>query len=424
MTNPQLKLEHLLLPSIPEVTHHIVEHSCSKLLFSFLSLSEFICSQNTIEEPRKIAINKSVDYIRGSRHEVILKMLSSPIFRGWYSKFGKIEDFSIKSSLLEALINSWDNHIYSFHYSDNFESSFAVTNGVCHSWDPILTFQIPGHKFLVIKKQNQHFQVRDENTRMLASFLYDPRTFSTVIESIDHDHLEIKCNRNFLSNSTIAIRNDIPSLCLRLSGLLERETAIAEDLDFSHDSYNPCFDEREFITASKLIEENWLPEYLDFKETLQIVVPRQPPAGWRARGMTVSSYQGAVWILARGILPIFENLLHEHGHVKLRYIQEHTPILDATQPERRYKVAWRTDPRPIVGIYEGVYVHLHMLMGLSLLLENKVKLIPRSSIVQRTKLLRTQIREGIDILEKYAVFTNDGAFFVKWARSMNSEAYV
>jgi HEXXH motif-containing protein len=139
------------------------------------------------------------------------------------------------------------------------------------------------------------------------------------------------------------VRNDIPPLRLKLSGSLERQTAIADELDREGIGYRDDVDLGTFIEAGELIRHVWPEEYRDFQETLQVVVPREVPYGWRARGMTVSSYQGAIWIMARGLLPIFENLIHEHSHVKLRYIEEYLPILAPEQPETRFVVGWRTD---------------------------------------------------------------------------------
>ena len=81
--------------------------------------------------------------------------------------------------------------------------------------------------------------------------------------------------------------------------------------------------------------------------------------------MTVSSYAGAIWLFVDTIVGIVEHMVHEQSHVKLRYVEEACPILAPEQTGERFLVGWRKDPRPIVGIYEGVYVHLRRLGGIA-----------------------------------------------------------
>jgi uncharacterized protein len=56
-----------------------------------------------------------------------------------------------------------------------------------------------------------------------------------------------------------------------------------------------------------------------------------------------------------------EMLLHESAHVKLRQIQLiDSLLLDELNQQMLFRVPWRPDPRPIEGIFEGLFVFLHV----------------------------------------------------------------
>jgi HEXXH motif-containing protein len=122
-------------------------------------------------------------------------------------------------------------------------------------------------------------------------------------------------------------------------------------------------------------------------------------------------------------LQTLESLVHEHSHVKLRYVEEAVPLLQPEQTTARFPVGWRTDPRPVVGIFEGVYVHLHCVMALTRLLEGS-SLAPdmRQGAAGRLNELRTQAREGLALLQAHAQFTAPGKGFLHWAASVLRDA--
>ncbi|CAN5566400.1 hypothetical protein BH10BAC5_BH10BAC5_20080 [soil metagenome] len=422
MLHPKIELKHLLLPSIPEITRNIVESSCTKLLYNLNNLISYILTLSNLKENDKIKITATLENIKQLDNENLFKFLSSPIFRGWYYKFGLVREYTCNDKFFNKQIKFWNNFTNSFYYNEKIDCSFEVINEVCFSWDSLILIKTKKNSSLYIKKCDEVIEIKnDENKKILLSFKINKSDDSYSIITQTDKEVELVLPKLYLKNSKIAVRNDIPTLKLKLSGNLDRENAISNELDFSKENYGTQFSESDFLTASKLIEEYWNPEYLDFKETLQIVIPREVPFGWRARGMTVSAYQGAIWIMAKGLLPVFENLIHEQGHVKLRYIEEFCPILEEGQSEKRFNVAWRSDPRPLIGIYEGVYVHMHMLMGLTILFENKIAEIPQDVLFERVEHLRNEVSAGLEILCKNALFTTQGTYFVEWAKSMLDE---
>jgi HEXXH motif-containing protein len=146
------------------------------------------------------------------------------------------------------------------------------------------------------------------------------------------------------------------------------------------------------------------------------VVPRLPPPGWQMEGFTISSMQGAAWVHPSNALRTLESLVHEHSHVKLRYVEEAVPLLLPVQTGARFAVGWRTDPRPVVGIFEGVYVHLHCVIALARYLQDPhLETAARREAAARLDELRAQAREGLDLLRQHARFTAAGQGFLRWA---------
>ena len=162
----------------------------------------------------------------------------------------------------------------------------------------------------------------------------------------------------------------------------------------------------------------WPEEYKDWRRTMRVVVPRLPPPGWQMEGFTISSMQGAAWIHPSNTLRTLESLVHEHSHVKLRYVEEAVPLLQSVQTDARFPVGWRTDPRPIVGIFEGVYVHLHCVIALVRYLQDTgLDAATRHDAAIRLDELRLQAREGFEILSRHGHFTKAGQGFLRWAES-------
>ncbi|TFW07754.1 hypothetical protein E4K72_08665 [Oxalobacteraceae bacterium OM1] len=222
-----------------------------------------------------------------------------------------------------------------------------------------------------------------------------------------------------LPRSRIIVRNDLPGLRVSLdeSRVPERDSAVRANAVEDRRHAYPAGRFPVLLEAAMALLAAWPEEYEDWRQTLRVVVPRMPPRGWRMEGFTVSSMQGAVWIHPGRFLAVLESLVHEQSHVKLRYVEEAVPLLADQQTDDRFAVGWRTDRRPIVGIYEGVYVHIHCAIAFARCLDLGVLdagLREEASV--RLRDLVAQAREGLQLLRLHARFTPAGQGFLDWAR--------
>ena len=126
--------------------------------------------------------------------------------------------------------------------------------------------------------------------------------------------------------------------------------------------------------------------------------------------------QGAVWINPCDMLTVVESMVHEQSHLKLRYLEDAVPLLEPGQTGQRFAVSWRTDTRPVVGIYEGVYVHIHCAIALARCVEHGVFGVGlRHAATARMRALAAQASDGLAILRANARFTKAGAGYLNWA---------
>lgn len=301
---------------------------------------------------------------------------SSPLFRRWLHACGRALIEGAEPALLQALLSFVANYVIGLGGDDLPPARLALRDGMLETWDCVGS-GAPG------------------------------------------DGNDARAVPPFLPQSRIVVRNDLPGLRVSLdeTRVPERESAVRhQDVDTRQDSY-PQGPFPVLIDAAAALMQAWPQEYEDWQQTLRVVVPRLPPSGWRMEGFTISSMQGAVWINPSEFLMALESLVHEQSHVKLRYLEEMVPLLEPAQTQARFPVGWRTDSRPLVGIYEGVYVHIHCAIALARCLDAAVLDEGyRASASARLAELLQQAREGLEILCAHARFTDAGQGFAVWAR--------
>jgi hypothetical protein len=222
----------------------------------------------------------------------------------------------------------------------------------------------------------------------------------------------------FLPASRIVVRNDLPGLRIELdeTRVPERETSVRQNgVDARADAYpGGCFSV--LADASGMLLNAWPEEYDDWRETMRVVVPRLAPPGWQMGGFTVSAMQGAVWINPCDLLTVLESMVHEQSHLKLRYLEDAIALLEPAQTGQRFAVSWRTDTRPVVGIYEGVYVHIHCAIAFARCLDCGVFAEGlRQAAADRMLELAAQASGGLAILRANARFTKAGEGYLNWA---------
>jgi HEXXH motif-containing protein len=202
------------------------------------------------------------------------------------------------------------------------------------------------------------------------------------------------------------ITNLHPRLKVYLSGTNQREDGTQhEKVDW--DSYPDAWDVDAYLAPYELMATVWPEEFADHLETLKVVVPMNIPKQYEGRSktmsFTVSSHQGAVFLTTSHKPGMLEMLLHEKAHVKLRYVEDIWPLLEAEQTAERFKVPWRPDPRPVIGIFEGIYVFLQVAIGLS-----RCQQMGLHNVKKRATELFSYLEAGLDIIGNHARMTPEG----------------
>lgn len=346
---------------------------------------------------------------------VLYRHLSSPILRGWLAwTCALFQRGPSAESALRLHMNLWNNVRYSFGFGE-FHATMSVLESLCFSWDPRLAFTIPGHQYVDVE--------RKANTVTISS-AHNPGEI--IWRGRIEGPSQIECifakpgirvvDAPLLPSSDIAIRNDLPTLKLALSGTKERDTGVVLGSYESSPAVYPALSAVPYQDAARLLSAAWAEEYADWNLALQVVVPRTATGDRLARGMTVSSHQGAVWIMADGLLPVFESMVHEFSHIKLRYIEDTYPLLTERQTPERFIVGWRSDPRPVEGIYEGIYVSVHIIRAIRRVLDGALPGSEDADLwAERATTLQHQVLEAHSILKAHASLTEHGLVFADWA---------
>lgn len=405
------QLTSWLVPGNAQATESLVRSSGLGRLAEFTQLSTYLAAQPGFEAFGTEAV-ATLDQLDGESPECLFGRLGSPIFRGWLSRFANADQFTPDNEVVREQLTLWNNIRYSLLEPAHYRTTMRVLDGMCVTWDARLAVRVGPRDAVRVEKDGERLIVRSLPGDVLIDALLDGDPASGVAAN--------GCGlvyAPFLPASQIVVRNDLPLLQLRLLGTQRDDAVSLGSFDNSPASY-PAFDPAPYLDAATIINDVWPDGYADFRETLQVVVPRTSPPRWRARGMTISTFAGAIWLFVDSILDLVEHMVHEQGHVKLRYIEDACPILDPNQTGERYTVGWRKDPRPIVGIYEGVYVHLQVLLALSAAIEqNAFSADDMQSCEQRIEAMSAQVEEGLNVLTTHGRFTPTGQAFLSWAEN-------
>ncbi|MFF9038355.1 FxsB family cyclophane-forming radical SAM/SPASM peptide maturase [Streptomyces sp. NPDC014892] len=142
-----------------------------------------------------------------------------------------------------------------------------------------------------------------------------------------------------------------------------------DDLDPSRDCYGyqplPRLSEAEFRRWETMFGEAWQlirTEYAEYAQGIAAGLTTVTPLAPAASGDDVSATSrhafGAVGIaLPRSAEDLAMLIVHEYQHVKLGAMLDMFDLLDGLD-DRRYRVLWRTDARPLDAIVQGAYAHL------------------------------------------------------------------
>lgn len=109
--------------------------------------------------------------------------------------------------------------------------------------------------------------------------------------------------------------------------------------------------------AWQLIEAAWPAAGRELRHYTRLIVPF---ASRSYSTFAEAEFLGAVFMgqcrhQFTDVLYTAEHLLHEHSHLRLHLIMEQEQIFEATD-SRLLESPWRRDPRPAIGIVQGVFV--------------------------------------------------------------------
>ncbi|MER6094859.1 HEXXH motif domain-containing protein [Streptomyces sp. NPDC001728] len=154
--------------------------------------------------------------------------------------------------------------------------------------------------------------------------------------------------------------------------------------------------------------------------TVGALVPLRPQ-GPRSVGATLSVAPGAVLMTpSAGPYDMAETLVHELHHSKLSTLHELVPLY---RPGRAalYRVGWRTDARPVAGVFQGAYAHLALAD-----LWRRARDAPgvpgawSARAVQQFDHVHDQVGEALTMLLESDELTNEGREFARQMRQRHA----
>jgi HEXXH motif-containing protein len=146
---------------------------------------------------------------------------------------------------------------------------------------------------------------------------------------------------------------------------------------------------------------------------LRVLVPLVPGAPGTARSATTPDAFGALGLtLPPSPADFAVTLVHEFQHSKLSAVLDLVPLCDPAD-DRSYFAPWRTDPRPIGGLLQGVYAFLGV-ADTWRSLRGRTGLT--TAAVQEFADVRAQVDETLTVLEDSGGLTPAGRRFAAGMR--------
>jgi hypothetical protein len=171
-----------------------------------------------------------------------------------------------------------------------------------------------------------------------------------------------------------------------------------------------------------LVARLWPEEYQDIQDCIQKIVLFDEQRSGGLMGFTDFRYHGAIFVRSKVIrdaqsaVEVADQLVHEAAHARLNtYLATYTLILNA--PDELYSSPLRNDPRPLLGVFQQMYV-LSRLTQLysrvcaeqpqwaSTLAETRADLEQALAIVQTHATLS---EEGSELVESIAAYSRQAA---------------
>jgi hypothetical protein len=322
----------------------------------------------------------------------------SPIFRSWFTDVKHMPDWETLTPQHEALLKEFCSLILRPDQVQDYLKDIPVTLAPGGRYAP------PEMDWCWVAEDP------DLDTMMPASLAQVAEAAASLGEGdsarVKTDECAGTVYKSIRLGGETWISNLHPRLKVYLSGTNQREDgALHEKVDW--DSYPDTWDREAYRTPYDLMDKVWPEEFADQLETLKVVVPMNIPKQYEGKtktmSFTISSHQGAIFLTTSHPAGMMEMLLHEKAHVKLRYVEEIWPLLEREQPTEFFPVPWRPDPRPILGIFEGIYVFLQVAIGMS-----RCHMMGCYNVKRRATELFSYLEVGLDIIGRNARMTPEG----------------
>jgi HEXXH motif-containing protein len=193
-----------------------------------------------------------------------------------------------------------------------------------------------------------------------------------------------------------------------------------EDVDPYRDAYHVAAADRlspaEFDSWGRLLAETWriLTRYAPIRaaelaEGLHSLVPLQKPLANTAHSATAKEAVGVVGLdLPNSAADFAVALVHEFQHSKLTAVLDIVPLYDG-KSDRTFFAPWRTDPRPIGGLLQGVYAFIAV-ADTWRALSRDPDAFPQAE--HEFAEARAQVSDALDTLERSGLLTSNGIRFL------------
>lgn len=400
-----------------EFTRFLVSQSASNQLKGFaLIISSLLDTQ--LISPDHPNIHMAKRRIQEEWTENTITWLSSPIFRSWIHRFVYHDGNLLVNDRVQQFVNEIANYCLDLYNDHNIDTSLVCKNGKIELYRSAFSIRWPEEGLVPVSiKANTISLGKQQDQPALIIEKHNSPNGVYLAQQQASKGCELVFAPSLPHSQNIVVSNDLPSLrvALDFSRSPDRESTYQAARVETSACYYPKSSTAFLEKSCDWLAQAWGEEFKDWKLTLHVVVPFQSCPGWTVGGFTISSMQGACWIANGRDVQVLENLVHEQSHVKLRYLEEYLPILESEQEQQFFQVGWRTDPRPLIGIYEGIYVNIHVMESFRRILEIcQLTYEQRIEIIQRGRELHRQVQEASSILASHARFTELGTVYKDW----------
>jgi len=264
-----------------------------------------------------------------------------------------------------------------------------------------------GEKFagrkLMLRTADDHVHVLADGMPLCTLQMADDKSGNPTLVALSENVEVVRHPRIFFGACEVGSRD--PWLRVRLTGSNQRRDG-ADVFGVDDLSYNVSRRNESIEPAAQLICDMWPEAARDIATFTSVIVPywRTPPDN---SSFSVGTRQGAIYISEGSPQQVAEALLHENAHVKLRQMQAIDNLLRYPRDDRvTIKVPWRPDPRPLPGVFEGMFVFAHIS-------EFCVRLSRATSVAsERARELVGSLRDVYHQFVDKAQMTNEGDNFL------------